>query len=224
MAPEKCNYIIFSNNLKTGNNERLDLNFFNGKINKLDNDNPTFLGIIFDKHLNFNNQIENIKNKLTSRINILKTLSHKFWKINTNTLLKIYNSLIRSVIDYSLFLYPILSAQNQTYLQTTQNNCLRIIYRIHYDPDNLVSNTTLHKNANLETIAERACFINSRYKFQCLLNNNPIIVDLINDFEEFKNTFETKKERKSYKTLLGNYTKPRNETENLTQINNFLFL
>ena len=147
------------------------------------------------------------------------------YKFSLCLLDKIYiNSLIRSVIDYSLFLYSILSAQNQTYLQTTQNNCLRIIYRIHYDPDNLVSNSTLHKNANLETIYERACFINNRYKFQCLLNNNPIIVDLINDFEEFKNTFETKKERKSYKTLLGNYTKLRNETENLTQIDNFLFL
>ena len=44
-----------------------------------------FLGVIFDKSLNFKNHIESIKNKVYDRINILKHLVHKAWKLSTVT-------------------------------------------------------------------------------------------------------------------------------------------
>ena len=189
MAPEKCNYIIFSKNLKTGKNEKLNLQFFKKPIEQLEHNNPTFLGIIFDKHLNFRNQIEKIKEKLTSRINILKTLSNKYWKISEETLLKIYNCLIRSVIDYSLFLYPIMTAKNKEALQTIQNKCLRIIFHIKYDPENHVSTQFLHSKSKLELLEERSESLSSNYLFQAQVYNNPIIVELLDEYEQFKDEF-----------------------------------
>ena len=50
--------------------------------------------IIFDKHFTFKNQIKKNKEKLVSRINILKTLANKFCKLSDKILIQIYNSLI----------------------------------------------------------------------------------------------------------------------------------
>ena len=44
MTPEKCNYIIFSKNLKTAKAENLTLKFFGKPIEQLEKTNTTFLG------------------------------------------------------------------------------------------------------------------------------------------------------------------------------------
>ena len=147
-------------------------------------------------------QIKKIKEKLVSRINILKTLANKFWKLSDKILIQIYNSLIRSVIDYSLFLYPIMSAKNKAFLQVVQNNCLRIIFRIKYDPNNLISNEFLNQKANISSIEERANKLTYNYLDKAINSENPIISELISEFEEFKVEFKSTK-KKYYKTLLG---------------------
>jgi hypothetical protein len=61
MAPHKCNYLVFTNSNRDDSNE-LNL-ILNGT--KLTTDNsPTFLGIRFDHHLTFNNQIEYLKKNM----------------------------------------------------------------------------------------------------------------------------------------------------------------
>jgi hypothetical protein len=70
MAPSKCNYLIFSNNMKNNIPEELELRLLDEKLSI--NNNPTFLGIRFDQHLSFKNQIEYLKNSCMQRINILK--------------------------------------------------------------------------------------------------------------------------------------------------------
>ena len=55
MAPHKCNYLVFTNsNLNVSDELKIKLN---GIELKYDN-NPTFLGIRFDNHLTFKNQID----------------------------------------------------------------------------------------------------------------------------------------------------------------------
>ena len=55
MAPHKCNYLVFTNsNLNVSGELKIKLN---GIELKYDN-NPTFLGIRFDNHLTFKNQID----------------------------------------------------------------------------------------------------------------------------------------------------------------------
>ena len=81
-------------------------------------------------------------------------------------------------------------------LQTLQNNALRIIYN-KYQNHNLNLNDQ-HAQANLETLNERALVLKNRYLDNAVNNSNPIIKDLIEDYNEFKN--QTRKN--NIKTLL----------------------
>ena len=68
-----------------------------------------FLGIRFDEYCRFDHQIKHIKSVVTDRLNILKIISHKSWNLSLTTLKQTYISLIRSVIEYSSFLLPVIS-------------------------------------------------------------------------------------------------------------------
>jgi len=67
MAPQKCNYIIFSNDTKCYKDE-LKLKMYKELLSY--NDEPTFLGITFDNHFTFMNQVNNLKKKCSNRLNI----------------------------------------------------------------------------------------------------------------------------------------------------------
>jgi hypothetical protein len=73
MAPHKCNYIAFSNNKSKCDDEELGIKLLGINLNK--NDSPTFLGIRFDKHLSFKNQLDYLKQVCMKRVNDLKVLS-----------------------------------------------------------------------------------------------------------------------------------------------------
>ena len=46
------------------------------------------------------------------RINVIKVLANKSWGLNIKTLNQVYNSLIRSLLEYSSIIYPCFSATN----------------------------------------------------------------------------------------------------------------
>ena len=119
MAPSKCNYLIFSNNMKNNIPEELELRLLDEKLSI--NNNPTFLGIRFDQHLSFKNQIEYLKNSCMQRINILKILAHSSWGLSKETLKQLYNSIIRSLLEYSSTIIPRFSTSNLNKLNCIQN-------------------------------------------------------------------------------------------------------
>ena len=97
LAPDKCSYIIFSLYRKAGENgkmgikrETLDL-ILCGKHIKIYN-SPTFLGMRFDKCLE----------KCHERLNLIKVLSHQSWKINQETLIQIYKSLMANITIHTI--------------------------------------------------------------------------------------------------------------------------
>jgi hypothetical protein len=92
MAPLKCNYTIFTSDKSFDAN--IDIKLFNTKIAM--NEEITFLGIRFDRHLSFKNQINYLKESCSKRMNVLKVLSNKSWGLSVKTLMEVYNSLIRS--------------------------------------------------------------------------------------------------------------------------------
>jgi hypothetical protein len=191
MAPEKCSYLIFSKNKKTGYNEKIDLNFYNELIPLESSNNVRFLGIRFDKHFSFKNQISYLEDTCLDRINVLKVLSHHSWKINKETLINIYKSLIRSIIDYSIYLYDVLSDTNKQMLQRIQNKSIRVIFNIKWDDKITVEQ--LHQMANLETIEQRANIINNNYLTNNTFNKNQLLEKLINEFELFKEISDGRK-------------------------------
>ena len=75
MAPHKCNYIVFSNDKLQDGEETLDIKLARCSLNK--SDNPTFLGIRYDKHLSFKCQLEYLKESCLKRVNVLKVLANR---------------------------------------------------------------------------------------------------------------------------------------------------
>jgi hypothetical protein len=117
MHPTKCNFMTFNNNSNKNLNEQFKHKLYNEKI-------PAcyflkFLGITFDLGLTFNNHTKDIKKRCINRLNIIKILSNKRWKLNATTLKSIYLSLICTVIDYSSLIMPFLSKSLTKTIQTT---------------------------------------------------------------------------------------------------------
>ena len=187
--PDKCNYLIFSKNKKTGSNEELSIKMYGKKIPMAKDGIQKFLGINFDKYLTFNYHIGEIEEKCNSRLNILRILKNKRWRINNKTLLNIYYTLIRSIIDYFLLLYPVLNDMNKNKLQIIQNKALRIIGNYRQDE---ISIEELHEELEVEYISTRAINLKERYLKINTKSGNPMLHHLLLDFRNFaeKNTIK----------------------------------
>ena len=61
--------------------------------------------LIFDKKLSFIPHIKYLKAKCLKSLNMLKVLSHTTWGADRTTLLQLYQSLIRSKLDYGSIVY-----------------------------------------------------------------------------------------------------------------------
>uniref|UniRef100_A0A147BLN2 Putative tick transposon n=1 Tax=Ixodes ricinus TaxID=34613 RepID=A0A147BLN2_IXORI len=64
-----------------------------------------FLGVIFDKKLNFISHLKSLKEKCLRSMNILKVLAHRSWGSDRKCLLRLYNALVRSRLDYGAIVY-----------------------------------------------------------------------------------------------------------------------
>jgi hypothetical protein len=197
-SSQKCSYSIFSKNFKSGENGRKGYN--NEKLNllldrmeiKLNNQH-SFLGIRFDKHFTFKNQILQLRRTCIKRLNGIKIFTHKSRSLNKRQLITIYKILVRSLIDNSLFFYEILSTQLKRKLQSIQNSALRTIFKKKDDFDAGL----LHKWAKIENIESRAIKLTKAYMVNCRLNKNPLYQFLISSFKSYC------KVNPRIKTLLG---------------------
>jgi hypothetical protein len=99
MATHKCAAMVIE---PTNSNLNFNLKLYNDRIPMVED--QAFLGIKIDRYLKFDKHIELLSAKANSRINILKILSHKSWKINISALTNIYKTLMRSIREYSALL------------------------------------------------------------------------------------------------------------------------
>ena len=180
MAPHKCNYLVFTNSNRDDSNE---LNLVLNGTKLIKDNSPTFLGIRFDNHLTFRNQIDYLKKTCMDRLNIIKILAYKTWQLTKQTLIQIYNVLIRSVIEYSAIIAPIISVTNLNTLQIIQNNALRIILNKPKITRTRIEH--LHEEANIDMIDTRLAILRTRYVLKAIQNNNPIIKDTISEYLNF---------------------------------------
>jgi hypothetical protein len=177
-ASHKCTYILVEGKKS---NLKLKLKLYNNEL-RCASDQP-FLGIQFDRLLNFNHHIDNIINRANKRLNIIKILANPAWKLNKSTLVNIYKTIMRSIIDYSAILIPHLTQAQINKLQATQNKALRLIY----NREESVSLDQLHLMARLENIKIRFYNLTKNYLIKALNSNNPIISDLVKEFRRYSN-------------------------------------
>lgn len=73
-------------------------------------DNHKFLGMIFDKKLNWNCHLKQAKAKSMAAVRIIRTLSNTTWGSNRKTLLTLHNTLVLSRLEYGSIIYNSASA------------------------------------------------------------------------------------------------------------------
>jgi hypothetical protein len=178
MSPSKCCYTIFANKVSKPN---VVPTLYDTPIPY--SKNPVLLGVTFDEQLSFNKQIENIKTKSIKRMNLIKILSSKHFKLKEKTLLSIYKSLIRSIIEYNFFFTNTISPTNTNALQIIQNKVIKIIYKL-----KMYTNLEkFHEEIKLDSVATRMSTLLDRYIQRSVTYSNPQVTQLI---KEFKRGFE----------------------------------
>jgi hypothetical protein len=175
MAPQKCNYIIFSTNKKI-QQTKLKLKMHGECISY--NNSPTFLGLRLDPFLSFKNQINYLSVSCQKRLNCIKILSHKSWKLTQSTLTQIYKSLVRSMVEYSSTVLSSLSKSRYRKLQAIQNTALRSIYKLPFD----TSTAYIGLLTGVDEIKDRFNKLNENFIKRALLNANPLICDSYKEY------------------------------------------
>ena len=181
LAPHKCAHIVFSK--ARDHDDVMDLKLYGTNIPW--DSAPKFLGIVFDTNLAFDNHLTSILKKVNDRLNILKILSYdKRWRLDDWTLIKIYKSLIRSVLDYACITSTACCKKVRDQFEVIQNNALRIIYKKSLLDQERVQE--LRDKAGLETIAKRHEILLERYYESVLISNNPLVNQIFLEYKEFK--------------------------------------
>ena len=145
----------------------------------------------FDKHLTFKNQINYLKEACLKRLNVIKVLSNRSWGLSVKTLTEVYNSLIRSLLEYSSIIYPCLSSSNLETLEKIKFKCLKIINRkSKYSSNSEIK--TLVGLVGYQSLQDRFDVLNKSYIQKNLHNKNELIVDLYQDFLNFSNATDVK--------------------------------
>ena len=124
LSPSKSKLIIFSR-IKKFKQTKLTLNINNQIIKK--EESIKFLGMILDSNLTFNEHINYIIDRCTKRLNLMRNLCGTRWGATLDTLLVIYKTLVRSVIEYGDIVYYNISKTNSNKLNSLQYKALKIV-------------------------------------------------------------------------------------------------
>lgn len=124
-SAEKSQVVIFKRKMRCK---------FVGPINciKLGNDDvefvpeARFLGVILDEKLTLQSHIKYIRAKAEKRISILKCVSAPNFGADRKTLIRMYSSLIRPILEYGCQVFDGANNKLVESLECVQNSCLRI--------------------------------------------------------------------------------------------------
>lgn len=85
-----------------------------------------YLGLTLDRRLTFTPHFNDLIQRCSRRLNILKCIAGREWGADRCTLLHLYTSLIRPILDYNAFLFDGISSSHISRLEAIQNSALRI--------------------------------------------------------------------------------------------------
>lgn len=146
-------------------------------------DSEKYLGLILDEHLTWKPHINRIRSKISSLMGLLRPVVKCFPK---NVRKIIYNSLVKSNLEYLIEVWGTASKSNLKELQTAQNKIIKVLF--HYD-----FFTRTHKLYNKET---KIMSVNQIYTYNtCCLIRKIIKKDIHTDI-----TFKRKNQIHKYNT------------------------
>lgn len=171
IAPEKTVALRFSQKGSPPENTQIRI----GEHQTTSSTTARFLGIYFDQKLNFNYQISMIQQRCLKALNIIKFLRRTWWGTDPETLIGLYKSYVRSIIDYGLFAYFPSTKKYRAKLESIQYSAIRFAlgYR-RSTPTNV-----LIGESKLMVIEERARFLCKTYLVKVLSNQSTQVYDSI---------------------------------------------
>lgn len=182
LAPKKCNQITFSK-AKSTNNDEMNIKLYDQPITS--ENNPKFLGIVFDVRLNFAAHLQAVKKKVGDRVNLLKILSYdKTWRLPEKVLVKMYKSLVLSVLDYASITTGACSEKTLDDYETIQNNCLRIILKKKLTDK--IPCQELREKAGVSTIGIRHKKLMLDYYEGAIVTENPLLKIIFVNYSKYK--------------------------------------
>ena len=120
----KTVYTVFSNSPKTS---KKDLLLEIGDEQLLKEQNPVYLGVTLDSKLTLKEHVQNVKEKSTRRLKIIKRLASTQWGSDKNTLRQLYIGYVRSTMEYNLALQSISSDTTQASLDRVESSAVHFI-------------------------------------------------------------------------------------------------
>ena len=135
-----------------------------------------YLGIYFDKKLNWAHHTHNIKIKLNSRLRSLKFFFNAKSKLTLHTKLNLYKTLLKPIWMYGIQIWGSAKKSHINKIQITQNKLFRLITKAPF----YVSNQTLHSDLKMNTVIETATKSYSRYHNSLFDHPNILAKNLTN--------------------------------------------
>ena len=86
----------------------------------------TYLGLVIDNSLRWHKHVEQLRSDCLRRLNVLKHLSHTTWGADSKSLLRIYETFIKSKLEYGVEAYGSACVSTLKKLEAIQNEALRI--------------------------------------------------------------------------------------------------
>ncbi|XP_058798339.1 uncharacterized protein LOC131668300 [Phymastichus coffea] len=195
LAPEKTIFIHFNNkNIKPGET-----------VIKVDNlvikssKSIKFLGVIFDYKLIFIPQINKVISRCARASNLIKYLQGIWWGADPTTLLTLYKSYDRSIIEYALYVYYPKRKEQQVKLERIQFNAIRLALGFRKTTPTRI----LLAESKLPTIHERAKFLCNTYIAKILSNESLAINKTVGKFYT-QNHQSKRKKKRIYETCIEN--------------------
>ena len=120
--PTKTTYTIFSLSPKE---VKVKLSINGQELPK--EDNPTYLGVMFDKRLTWKSQTEKTESRAKTRLALMKKLTATTWGADANILKKLYVGRVRPVLEYGSTAWGTAAKSNLDNISRVQNQATRII-------------------------------------------------------------------------------------------------
>ena len=147
-----------------------------------------FLGIVFDYKLTFTPHIDMLIKKCAIRANIIKFLCGVKWGSHPSTLISLYKSFVRSVIDYGCFVTFPKTIKYSNALEKIQLSCLRqaMGYR------NSTPTNVILAESKLQSISECTKFLCRCFLTKVLSNSSLYVYNTIHfNYHYVKNSKKT---------------------------------
>jgi hypothetical protein len=168
----KCSTTLFSKRRSHIRDAPSPLKNFHTNINRTSIIN--YVGVIPDSKLNHSAHINRSFYKANNRLRQLYPILNKASPININLALRIYKSLIRSILTYAAPVWGYASKTHINLLQIFHKNVLRVIRK-----RPIVTPTkSLHEQTGMETIQTQVSRIATKLCLKSQLSDNPQIRQL----------------------------------------------